>query len=255
MSMPLEYNFLGWNIFEFAELDSTMEYARRLLERRQIKTNMVIVAGEQTNGRGKYGRSWASPKGNLYSTVILQDKQSLEKIAQLTFVASLSIAKMLEAYGVPKPMIRLKWPNDVLLDGKKISGILLEVESDFNAGCSWVLIGIGLNLSSSPREGISYPVTSLREYRDQELGTKKILKDFLLILQDLLERWREGFESIRQEWITYSDRGQVIQIKHRVPEGEQTFFARFMDVTPEGYLRVETIDGCPLVLKTAEVFF
>src|SRR5690606_32841616 len=121
-----------------------------------------VVAREQRAGRGRHGRQWSSPPGNLYASVLLVDPCEARVAPQLGFVAGLALHEAVESViGIPAPRLALKWPNDLLLDGAKVSGMLLE---GHRIGSSLaIVIGIGINVGAQP-EKAPYPVTALRTY-------------------------------------------------------------------------------------------
>lgn len=140
----------------------------------------VVQAGEQTKGRGRGGNQWSSPIGNLYMTVILRPPVPRHEMPQAAFVSALALADTITAKD-----LTLKWPNDVLIAGKKCAGILIEGHEDF------MLIGMGVNIASGP-EGTAVLGGDLTTFRDQ-------------LLQNLDHRYtqwiKEGFPKIREDWI------------------------------------------------------
>ncbi|MGH6912481.1 MAG: biotin--[acetyl-CoA-carboxylase] ligase, partial [Geminicoccales bacterium] len=123
---------------------------------------LVITAREQTEGRGRYGRSWASPPGHLYASVLLRPDCAMAATTQLSLLAGLALAGALEGLGPPGLDLKLKWPNDVLIGGAKVAGLLLEGTARPDGRAAWVLVGSGINVASYP-DGTPYPATSLRE--------------------------------------------------------------------------------------------
>ncbi|MEP1230276.1 MAG: biotin--[acetyl-CoA-carboxylase] ligase, partial [Litorimonas sp.] len=139
-------------IFEFQDIASTNIEARKLYES-GTQTPFWTRADRQSAGKGRRGRVWTSQAGNLYASGVYPWTGAIADAAKLSFVAALAVCKTLDAYELTSPP-QLKWPNDVLIDGAKISGILLE-----NIGKA-VIIGIGINLVSHP-EGTDFPATHL----------------------------------------------------------------------------------------------
>ena len=112
----------------------------------------MVSAGEQTRGRGRHGRAWASPPGNLYASVLLRPDCAMAVAAQLSLVAGLALGEALVGLGPPALDLQLKWPNDVLIGGAKAAGILLEGASDADGRAAWVVVGTGVNLVSCPED-------------------------------------------------------------------------------------------------------
>ncbi len=137
----------------YDSLGSTNDEARRLAQAGAAH-GTVVAARQQTAGRGRVGRSWVSPPGNLYLSVLLRLDLPLARLAELSFVAALAVADMVDSFLPPDFRAALKWPNDVLVEGAKISGILIE------QGETATIVGIGVNVGHCPT-GTPYPVTSL----------------------------------------------------------------------------------------------
>ena len=146
-------------IRKYENLDSTNEEARRLAEAGEAGP-LWIVACEQSAGRGRRGREWVSSRGNLFATLLLRPGRAADVCAQLSFVAALATGDAVASFA-PSARIALKWPNDVLLDGHKVAGILLE-SAGSAGGCAveWLAVGIGMNLANYPA-GTDMPATSL----------------------------------------------------------------------------------------------
>jgi BirA family biotin operon repressor/biotin-[acetyl-CoA-carboxylase] ligase len=172
---------------------STMDEARELA-RAGAPDGTVVVARRQTAGRGRQGRAWFSPEGNLHATVLLRAALPSARLTEPGFVAAIAVADAVDAaLGVPRA--RLKWPNDVLVDGAKVAGILVELLDDGD-----VLIGIGMNIRHVPDQ-VPYPATSLFA-----LGAANDAESALARLLDALAagltRWRtEGFAATRRSWL------------------------------------------------------
>jgi BirA family biotin operon repressor/biotin-[acetyl-CoA-carboxylase] ligase len=138
-----------------AVLASTMDAARERA-RDGAPDGTVVVAGRQTRGRGRHGRDWFSPEGNLYASILLRPELQPSRLSELGFIVALAAADAVDAV-LPGGRARLKWPNDVMVDGAKVAGILVEIIED-----SAAVIGIGLNIVQAP-EGATYPVACLRD--------------------------------------------------------------------------------------------
>jgi BirA family biotin operon repressor/biotin-[acetyl-CoA-carboxylase] ligase len=177
-----------FRLIEHSRLDSTNEEALRLAAA-GAPAGTLVWAREQTAGRGRRGRTWDSPLGNLYCSVVLRPGPSKET-AQLSFAAAVALAEALaDAGGL---MARVKWPNDLMIGGRKIAGILLEKAAGGNA----VVAGTGVNVSSCP-EG----ATCLAN-----IGSSAGVTDVLAAYAPALERWiaiweTEGFAPVRASWL------------------------------------------------------
>lgn len=140
-----------------ATIDSTMREAERQAAAGRLGP-FVVCARVQTGGQGRHRRSWSSPEGNLYWTMLLTDPADRPRDAGLAFAAGLSVIDALAALGTPRDRLRLKWPNDVLLDGRKLAGLL--VQASMTGSDSRVVVGIGINVASFPPDA-AFPATSL----------------------------------------------------------------------------------------------
>ncbi len=150
--MSLDKN--DFEFIHFESIDSTNNYAKALSN--QNKTNKIIIADTQTAGRTTKKQCWISPKGNLYFSIILSldDEKNLP---EYSFISALSIVESIKQISYDKNTIKIKWPNDILLNKQKLCGILIEKENDK------VIIGIGINVISSPDVNLTrYPTTNLK---------------------------------------------------------------------------------------------
>jgi BirA family biotin operon repressor/biotin-[acetyl-CoA-carboxylase] ligase len=180
-----------------ALLDSTNEEARRLAEQ-GCAHGTVIWADEQTAGHGRYARPWLSPPGNLLVSAVLRPSVPIARVAELGFIAAVVVADCVAGLLPPGPRVTLKWPNDVLVDDAKISGVLPEAGGADEA--PWVVVGVGLNLAHAPTD-VLHPATSLSAHGatvTPEDGLRACLTHF----EGWLTRWRsEGFGAVRDAWL------------------------------------------------------
>lgn len=234
----------GYRLKQFIEIDSTNEEARRLAEVGD-RGPLWLSAGRQTAGRGRRGRAWSSPDDNLAATLLIQPGRPEKDWPQLSFVAAIAACDMAASYA-PRSRIALKWPNDVLADGMKLAGILLE-----NAHGA-LAIGIGVNLKRHP-EGTEFPATSLAE-----LGAEVSAPgDALTVLAAGFAKWYEvwsaqGFAAIRDAWLARAQ-GLGTRIRARLVTEERTGMFEGIDET--GALLLNEGFGRVSVLPAADIFF
>ncbi len=200
----------------------------------------VLWALQQSAGRGRYGRQWQSPLGNLYFSVVLRPKNNF---ACYSFIASLAIAEAIRKI-LPKTNIELKWPNDVLVGGKKISGILLEAADDA------LIIGIGVNVAVTPENPL-YPVTSLALETPIPPTLETLLNDIL----HSLAVWcatadAQGFAPIRTAWLAQARKGAM-----RVKLSSGEIHGDFVDLDETGNLRLILADKTIKTVAAGDVFF
>lgn len=214
-----------------------------------------ILAGEQTAGRGRRARAWSSPRGNFHATLLLHPKESAERVALRSFAASLALRDAFVALTGLTASFGLKWPNDVLLNGGKVAGILLE-SAGMGQGVRHLAIGIGVNLIAAPdmtqvEMGAVSPVSLL-----SETGQRVTPEAFLDMLAPAYARWEDifttqGFGPLRVEWLAHAARlGEVI----RARTGTETREGVFQTIDETGALILRQSQG-PVAIPAAEVFF
>jgi len=244
-SLPAAYRLVRHDT-----VGSTNDEAKRLA-RDGAEEGTLVWAVEQTAGRGRRGRAWASPPGNLYASLILRPRCPIDQAAQLGFVAALAVGDMLGATS-EEPLDRLsyKWPNDVLLRGRKIAGILLESELGEGGTTEFVVVGVGINLVSSPRDA-EFPATSIAE---EDLGTispSVALEGFSRHFRAWAKRWREeGFAPVRTAWRA---RATALGEPIRVRSEPTILHGRFIDIDQHGALLLESA-GELRRIAAAEIF-
>jgi len=181
----LKTRVMGREIISVDKTDSTNEDAMRLAHR-GVEEGWVVVARSQRHGRGRRGKIWSSPGGqNLYMSVVLRPRISSKKASFLTILAAVSVAETLADY-LPRGIF-IKWPNDVMVAGKKISGILLEMGKDAG-GEGFFVLGIGININCVKRE-MPEDVADIATSLYLELGYAVSVKDVLFKLLHRLDNW------------------------------------------------------------------
>ena len=224
----------GYVLRAFDRVESTNDEAKRLAEH-GAEAGVVVVAGQQVKGRGRHGRVWQSPPGNLYASLLLRPDCTIAASAQLSLVASLALAEALIALAPADVDVRVKWPNDVLVRGAKVAGLLLESAAAAGERVAWVVVGSGVNIESAPA-GTPYPATALRYEGFPPLAPLDLLARYLGALDGWLARWQDGgFAAVRPAWLALGC-GIGDQIRLRLP-GEE-LAGRFLDVTEQGALLV-----------------
>jgi BirA family biotin operon repressor/biotin-[acetyl-CoA-carboxylase] ligase len=237
-----------FEILDYDTLESTNDEARRLAEDGG-REGLVIHARKQTAGRGRQGRRWISEEGNLFASLLLRPEVPLMQAATLPFVAAAALTDTLAPKLGAGAALTHKWPNDVLLGGKKISGILLE--SGGSRKGLWIVVGIGVNVSSYPEETL-YPATSLAE-AGVAASAEEVLRAYLLAFSNLYQLWLgHGFAPVRKTWLRRADHlGQAIAV--RQGDGEP-LHGIFEDVDETGALRLRLPDGSVRNITAGDVF-
>lgn len=188
--------------FFHESVGSTSEEVARLA-RDGAPEGTLVWAGEQTAGRGRRGRHWLSPSGNLYCSVLLRPDCAPAEAAQLGFVCGLALAATVERLLPPGKAVTCKWPNDVLIDGRKTAGILLEAEAANDGRCRWVIVGMGANVAwhPEPAEG-QFPATSLTAEGASRADPGAVLALLAPLLLAQRALWRKGgFAAVRRAWL------------------------------------------------------
>jgi BirA family transcriptional regulator, biotin operon repressor / biotin---[acetyl-CoA-carboxylase] ligase len=239
----------GYRLVSYDSVGSTNDEAK-CLAREGVADGTFVWALEQTAGRGRRGRAWISPPGNLYASLILRPDCSPHQAAQLGFVAALAIGDALGAMVPQLGGLAYKWPNDVLVNGRKISGILLESEMTAVDNLTFLIIGVGVNLAASP-QGTAFPATSVAEECDCEVVPAAMLEKFSLHFESWKERWQtEGFAPVRAAWLAAAIfRGKPIRVQLEAA----TLHGRFLDLDEQGALLLEA-DGKHRRIPAGEVF-
>ncbi len=230
---PWEFGEKKHNIHYFDEVDSTMDIARELA-RKQCPHFTVVIAGRQKKGRGRMKRSWLSSEGGLYFTIVVRPKIPPALSSRVNFAASMILAQTLRKMFNINAMV--KWPNDVLVDGKKISGILSEMEAEIDR-VSFISIGLGINVNNDPTP-YEPMATSLKKILGKEVPRMKVLKAFLDHFEDAVND--AEFDNVVSEWKRYTEtlnRHVRIVTAHEVSEGLA------VDVDDNGALILKLADG------------
>lgn len=242
---------VGRHILE--TVDSTNAHAFRLAPHQAGPC--WILGGEQTAGRGRRARAWASPRGNFHGTLLLHPAEPAAVVALRSFAAALALREAFVALTGLPASFALKWPNDVLLNGGKVAGILLE-SSGAGQGVQALAIGIGVNLIAAPdasqvEAGAVPPVSLLGE-----TGLRVTPEAFLDVLAPAYAQWEqvfvtEGFAPLRREWLAHAARlGDTI----RARTGTETREGVFETIDDSGALILRQSHG-PVAIPAAEVFF
>jgi BirA family biotin operon repressor/biotin-[acetyl-CoA-carboxylase] ligase len=221
----------GWTLVALDSVGSTNDEAARLADA-GAPEGTVVWSREQTGGRGRRGRQWASPVGNLYTSTILRPGGAAGRAAELGFVAALAVADIVPAGRA----LRVKWPNDVLVEGGKVAGILLESAIGQTGQVQHVVAGIGVNVGFAPQ------LPEMR-YRGAALGgsVEAALEKLTAALAARLAEWRrDGFETVRAAWLA---RAGPIGAEVDVKLGEELVRGRFAGLDREGALLLETAAG------------
>lgn len=223
------------------KVDSTNDEAKRRIASGQ-HDELLILADTQTRGRGRYDRTWHSPKGGLYFSLVLRPILRLDSIALHNLLCSCAVAEALQNIGIEQ--VGLKWPNDVLIAEHKIAGILSELIS-LGLDDYLIVLGIGINqnapLSHLPEE-VRFSTTSVLEHLGSITSHEELLCNILTSIDFWLETTKSSgsFEMVLNDW---KQRSATLGSRVRVDDGFRTYVGIAQDLLPDGSLLVQTEEG------------
>lgn len=237
-------------IESYDEIDSTNAEARRRAEAGEVGP-VWITALTQTAGRGRRGRDWQTKSGNLAATLLFPTEKPAGEAAQISFVAALAAADLAQTC-LGAGVATVKWPNDLLIHGRKAAGILVE-SGPLPDGRLWLAVGIGVNLAHAPQD-VERPAAAFAEFMN---GPPPSPRAALEVLAQAFERWRlawerEGFAPIAKGW-TERAHGLGQPCEARLPNQTLRGVAEGLDL--DGALRLRLDDGALLRITAGDVFF
>ncbi len=238
-------------IIHFMEIDSTNARAKEMAFKGAAE-GTVVVAEKQTRGRGRKGRDWFSPfMGGIYCSLILRPEFPPQEGPKITFLSAVAAA---EALGRFMPSgLTIKWPNDILANGKKIAGILTEMTSEMDA-VNYAVVGIGINVNTHEFPGdIQQKATSLLRETNERFPRVAILRAYL----EAQEKWynifkKKGFEPILKEWGAMAP---IVGKAVRIEMVDRTIEGKVRGIDRDGVLIVEAKDGAAHRVISGDVFF
>jgi BirA family biotin operon repressor/biotin-[acetyl-CoA-carboxylase] ligase len=240
----------GYRLVSLEATDSTNDDALEAA-RSGDPGRLWIAAAEQRAGRGRHGRQWSSPPGNLYASLLLMEPCEPAVAPQLGFVAGLALHEAVETTtGLGAPRLSLKWPNDLLLDGAKVSGLLLEAHRVGPQARLAIIIGFGVNVAYAPT-GTPYPAASLQAV-SPGLGREEVLLSLGEAFARTLAAWQasvrrspsEPFAAIRHLWLERAA-GLGKEVTLRLPTGQRSGIFEGLDRF--GRLQLKTASGLELI--------
>ena len=237
--------FIGQRVLYYPRLKSTMDVAR-LKAQQEATEGTVVIAGEQTAGRGRIKRTWLSPKGSIALSLILYPE--LGYLSSLIMVASLAVVHSIERVTALKPQI--KWPNDVLINGKKVCGILIESEVK-GKQVDYAILGVGINTNLNPSDFPEIPstATSLSQELGRDVSQLDMIRRLLVELERLYLALPSG-DSVYREW-----RNNLMTLgkKVRVSSDETTYEGIAESVAQNGSLLLRQPDGSLVKIVAGDV--
>ncbi|ABV84849.1 biotin--[acetyl-CoA-carboxylase] ligase [Rickettsia massiliae] len=260
-------NIGKFKLIVFDKLDSTHSEAMRMAQNTKVDANYAVLAKSQTNGRGRSGKNWQSRSGNLHVSLLIKPDKELELLPQLSFVTALSvydsITSLCHSHSAlchsresrhdirnENNIIQLKWPNDVLINGRKIAGILLEsvkVENNY-----YLIIGIGINITYHP-DNIDQPTTSLISENLPPIEAQALLEILIENFEEYYQIWHSnGFPFIRKKWLEHAYKlYENISVKYQ----NDIVTGLFKDIDNTGRIILQLPSKKIISFSTAELFF
>jgi BirA family transcriptional regulator, biotin operon repressor / biotin---[acetyl-CoA-carboxylase] ligase len=241
---PWEFPGREDRVVYLPETPSTMDVAREMA-RNGCPAYTTVVAGRQTQGRGRMRRKWFSRVGGLYFTVVLRPRIPLLWSSRVNFLASLTLARILRGrYAVEAGV---KWPNDILVGGSKLCGLLSEMETE-GEDVRFVDVGVGMNVNNDPPE-VDPPAVSLRKILGRAVPRRDILAAFLDEMEARVAA--ENWEGVIAEWKRFS---VTLDRPVRIETSRETIEGRAFDVDQSGALLVRTADGAVRTIVHGDCF-
>jgi len=241
----------GFVLHAHDRLGSTQDEAKRLaLEGAPDGT--LVAAGEQTAGRGRKGRPWSSPPGNLYVSAVLRPGCPAAHGAQLGFVAAVALGEALETLLPAGTEIRYKWPNDVLVGERKIAGILLESALTPSGAIDWAVLGLGVNVAGHPPDA-EFPATHMEAEGARDATPGAVLSAFAGAFARVRRAWHDhGFAPLRRIWLERAWRlGEEVSV--RTGDNER-LTGVFRDLGADGAMVLQLAGGGERSLSYGDVF-
>lgn len=238
---------IDWRVQLYQCIETTQSYGHEAANNGEAE-GFVVQALMQEGGKGRHGNQWTSPIGNLYMSVLLRPDCGIERAGELSFVAALALSKALDDYiDTDKHKKTLKWPNDILINGLKLSGILLESNIKNNKLDS-IILGMGVNIFKSPELAIN-----LNDVAEIPVYVNTVRDNILDKLSYYYSFWqKKGFAPIREEWLKQAHGlGEVMTA--RLPD--KSFQGKFGGITENASLILQMDQGEEKVITAAEVHF
>lgn len=241
----------GYSLFGFESVDSTNKRALEFAKAENVD-RVWFASLEQTAGRGRRGRAWSSNSGNLAASILVRADKNLADVGNLGFVAGVAVHQAISHFlPTQTEKLKLKWPNDVLFDGQKLVGILIEAQPGVDE-TTWLSAGIGVNVKVSP-EQVPYPVGNLNS-----LGVEADAIELFAELSDCFAKWFDVWqwgantEAVLDYWRAHAlGQGRAVNVR----QPQENFEGVFERLDDEGRLVVRLKDNSFRIVSAADVFF
>ncbi|MYL48490.1 biotin--[acetyl-CoA-carboxylase] ligase [Halobacillus litoralis] len=247
----LDTKWIGHELNHYDQVESTQEIVHQLAKQGKPH-GTVVIADEQVKGKGRMSRNWDSPKGKgIWMSILLRPNLPPVQAPQITLLAATVLARMIAERSALAPQI--KWPNDLLINHKKISGILTEMQAEQDT-IQYIVLGMGMNVNQEDREipeDIKYKASSLKIESNQHWNIQQTVQHILRLFEDTYERFEaQGFASIKKDWEHF---GYKIGEEVTISTMKKTWQATLVGIEPDGALRARRKDGEEEKLYSAEI--
>ncbi|MFQ6052233.1 MAG: biotin--[acetyl-CoA-carboxylase] ligase [Candidatus Hydrothermarchaeota archaeon] len=238
----LKTEFLGNEIYYFKEIGSTMDYAKDL-GTKGIPEGALVISEIQTKGRGRLSREWQSPFGGIWLSLLLRPKISPVHAPKITLLSGIAVTKTIKKECDLDA--RLKWPNDVIINGKKVCGILTEISAEIDR-INFVVVGIGINVNNELPKELERSATTIRKESKRSFSRLKILKSLLEEFESLYVLFKKNQTFIVDEWKKYSD---TLNKPVRITTPDRVIEGLALDIDEEGRLIVKTNESVERIVS------
>lgn len=241
ISKELNTKYIGKSLYVFDEVKSTNIVAK-FLAMNNVENGSVVISEKQTDAKGRSGKTWESPLGGIWLSIILQPHVDYSKLPLITLATGVAVAKAMEKIGIKSAEI--KWPNDIIINNKKVCGILTEAVTQFNT-IKNVIIGVGIDanvdITGFP-EDLKEGTTTIKEELGRKENENTLIRLFLEEFEKIAELFNhEGFEEILKEWRKRSYTiGKIVEVREPF---NKYYDGYVVGISKEGALIVEKIDG------------
>jgi BirA family biotin operon repressor/biotin-[acetyl-CoA-carboxylase] ligase len=233
----IDPKIIGREIKYFKEINSTNLFAKKLVHD-GASEGTVVVADVQTGGRGRKDRTWSSPFGGLWFSIVLYPKLPPERGMLVTMTASIAVAQAIKEITGLNPQI--KWPNDILLNKKKVCGVLTEIEAEIDR-VNYSVIGIGINVNNEIENDLQNIAIALKSIVGTQISRVKLLRSILIYLDEYYSKLTsKDYESIRNMWFSFSN---IIGKNIQVTDENDVIIGKVIDVDESGCLILNTDTG------------
>ena len=230
----------GYSVIALDTVGSTNEELKKRALNEFVDEGVVIWSLIQTSGRGRQNRRWISEIGNMFISVLFRPNCCLADAAQLGFLPVIAANETLKCLINHIPKLSYKWPNDLLLNKKKIGGTLLEAGFDEKFDSTWVVVGFGLNLEHFPKN-THFPASSIKDELGVELKIEEVVQSYIWNLANLYNKWlEEGFAPLRRKWLIS---GHKIDEPLSIKIIKKDITGVFCDLDEKGALVIKTKEG------------